>query len=379
MITMTRQSDSKITQQQPINVAVIGTVGVPANYGGFETLVEQLIDNRKDPDIRYTVYCSGPHYADRLDTYKGANLRYIPLKANGMQSIPYDILSMIRAAREADILLVLGVSGCVFLPLLRLFCKKRIVVNIDGLEHRREKWKPYIKKFLKYSEKCAVRNADTVIADNQGIADYVKEEYGMEAVMIPYGGDQAETSVDPKRRDEILAEKKLAPKDYSLALCRIEPENNVRMILEAFSRRPDEKLIFVGNWNNSAYGQELRREFAKFPNIRMEDAIYDLNVVNTLRSNCKYYLHGHSAGGTNPSLVEAMFFGVPLLAYDVVYNRHSTEDSAIFFSDADSLSKLIGTITPEQAESCGAAMREIADRRYRWSQIAGEYESIVRP
>ena len=168
------------------NVAVIGTVGVPAEYGGFETLVENLVSRKHTEDIRYTVYCSAKHYGQRPASYRGARLKYLPLNANGIQSIPYDILSMLKAS-GCDVLLVLGCSGCIFLPVFRLFSKKRVVVNIDGLEHRRDKWNRLAKWFLRCSEAMAVRYADVVVADNQGIADYVLETYGKEACLIEYG------------------------------------------------------------------------------------------------------------------------------------------------------------------------------------------------
>ena len=159
-------------------VAVIGTVGVPAKYGGFETLVENLIGECCSEDVDYTVFCSGKAYPTRLKTYKNARLEYVPLHANGMQSIPYDIWSLIRTVgRGYDVVLILGVSGCLFLPLYRLLFRKRIVVNIDGLEHRRDKWGKWARKFLRLSERIAVKFADVVVADNKVIRDYVTETW----------------------------------------------------------------------------------------------------------------------------------------------------------------------------------------------------------
>lgn len=121
-------------------VSIIGTVGVPANYGGFESLVENIIGYNSPADIHYTVYCSAKSYPHRQSVYKNADLKYVPLDANGSQSILYDIVSLIKATKKSDVILILGVSGCCFLPIYRLFSKKRLVINIDGLEHRREKW-----------------------------------------------------------------------------------------------------------------------------------------------------------------------------------------------------------------------------------------------
>ncbi|WP_302606638.1 glycosyltransferase, partial [uncultured Duncaniella sp.] len=164
----------------------------------------------------------------------------------------------------------------------------------------------------------------------------------------------------------------LTTNNYSLAICRIEPENNVHTILEAYSRTPDRNLVFVGNWHKSAYGLEMQKKYDRFHNIKILKAIYDLKALNVLRSNCRCYIHGHSAGGTNPSLVEAMFFRKPIIAFDCIYNRESTEDKAEYFSNSDDL---ISRITNDSIDySANAeAMIEIANRRYTWSEISKQY------
>ena len=352
-----------------MKVAIIGTVGVPANYGGFETLVEQLVRHNKNDDLQYAVYCSRKSYSERRWVYHGAKTEYVSLNANGIQSIPYDIISLVRASRTSDVVIILGVSGCAFLPVFRLFSKKRLIVNIDGLEHRRDKWGKWTRKFLKFSEKMAIRYSDVIVTDNKGITDYVKAEYGMDSKLIAYGGDHVLMDVSYYDSDKILEQYGLTTNNYSLAICRIEPENNVHTILEAYSRTPDRNLVFVGNWHKSAYGLEMQKKYDRFHNIKILKAIYDLKALNVLRSNCRCYIHGHSAGGTNPSLVEAMFFRKPIIAFDCIYNRESTEDKAEYFSNSDDL---ISRITNDSIDySANAeAMIEIANRRYTWSEIS---------
>ena len=173
------------------NLSIIGTVGVPACYGGFETLVENLLDE-KDNQCKVAVYCSSKAYTNQPPHYKNAQLYYIPLNANGAQSIPYDIWSLCHAVfKGTDNILILGVSGAICLPIIRLFSKAKIVTNIDGLEWKRNKWSKLIQGFLKFSEKLAVKYSDVVIADNQAIADYVSQEYGVVSEVIAYGGDHA--------------------------------------------------------------------------------------------------------------------------------------------------------------------------------------------
>lgn len=356
-------------------VAIIGTVGVPANYGGFETLAEQLVRHNASENLQYAVYCSKKSYAEERWVYHGAKTEYVGFEANGMQSIPYDIVSLIKASRKSDVVLVLGVSGCAFLPIFRLFSKKRLVINIDGLEHRRDKWNKWARRFLKFSERMAVKYGDIIVTDNKGITDYVKEEYGKPSELIAYGGDQVLKHIPVMEAEHILANYDLKPGQYSLGICRIEPENNVHLILEAFSKSPDKNLVFIGNWTKSPYGKDLMEKYSKFANIKILPAIYDLRVLNVLRNNCEFYLHGHSAGGTNPSLVEAMFFGKPILAFDCVYNRESTENEADYFSSPDDLVSILKE-DPSKHEANAVAMSEIADRRYRWETIARQYEAL---
>lgn len=344
-------------------VAIIGTVGIPAKYGGFETLVENIIGKNQPGNISYTVYCSAKSYVNRPTHYKQAQLKYIPLKANGAQSIPYDIISILSALRKHDTLLILGVSGCIILPIIKLISRKRIIVNIDGLEHKRDKWGSVVKKFLKWSEKLAIKYADVIITDNKAIQDYVTTEYNTNSTLIAYGGNH------------VTIPAKVAPpiEEFSFGLCRIEPENNVHVILEAFSNTT-QKLIYVGNWKNSQYGINLVEKYSTNENIELLDPIYDLDVLGQYRSQCRYYIHGHSAGGTNPSLVEAMFFRKPIIAFDVSYNRESTESCASYFTNSEHLQSIINSNKDlsENAES----MYSIAQRRYCWHTIVQQYEEL---
>lgn len=345
-------------------VAIVGTVGIPACYGGFESLVENLT-NSKSNSTEYMVFCSASAYKDKLDTHNDAKLVYLPLQANGVQSIPYDILSLIKCWKiKPDVVLILGVSGCLFLPIFRLFSSAKVITNIDGLEWKRDKWGRWARKFLKWSESFAVKFSDIVITDNQAIGDYVFAEYHSETSTIAYGGDHALREIDHAA---------LNCTDYALGLCRIEPENNVEMILEAFSQS-SLNLKFIGNWGYSEFGKALRKKYQSASNIELLDPIYDLNELSVLRAGCSLYLHGHSAGGTNPSLVEMMHFSVPIFTYDCVFNRYSTEDRAHYFKTADELLDLIGQVDTVSKASNALAMQEIAKRRYTWKEISRLYE-----
>lgn len=351
-------------------IVIIGTVGVPANYGGFESLVENLLGDNTSKDIIYTIFCSSKSYLDKNDTYKGAKLKYIGLNANGAQSTLYDIVSMLKTTNEYDVALVLGVSGCMFLPIFRLWFKNKLIVNIDGLEHRREKWGRFAKWFLRKSEAVAVKYADVVVSDNKGIQDYVTKTYHKGSVMIAYGGDHVERRVPSQKQEEVLSHYGVEKGKYAISVCRIEPENNCHVILEAFSNT-DKKLIYIGNWERSEYGKALKAKYSNCNNINIHSPEYDLDTLYVLRNNAEMYIHGHSAGGTNPSLVEAMFFGKPILAYDVVYNRATTDDKAYYFRDAKELRELIAN-----EHLNGNAMKEMAQEKYTWKKIAAQYEAL---
>lgn len=345
-------------------VFVIGTVGVPACYGGFESLVQNLVDNQSK-SFKYNIFCSDFSYNDKIDKYKDSSLYYLPFKANGISSIPYDILSLLVCLRKKpDVILILGVSGCLFLPIYRFFSRSKIVTNIDGLEWKRDKWSKFTKWFLKFSESMAVKFSDVIITDNKAIGDYVDTEYSKSNVVIAYGGDHA-----------IVEGVDVGPTgDYFLSLCRIEPENNVQMILEAFENS-QQKLKFVGNWDASEFGRALKRKFSVNSNIQIIDPIYDINKLYKLRSECKGYIHGHSAGGTNPSLVEAMHFGKPIFAFDCAFNRYSTEDKALFFISSQDLDDKLSCATKNDLVIISKNMKQIAESRYTWKTITQMYEA----
>lgn len=356
-------------------ISILGTVGIPASYGGFETLVENLSQFHQANRLpnKLVVYCSAKSYPARSKTCFGAELRYVNLGANGISSIAYDVVSLISAVRQrSDVILLLGVSGAIALPLVRLLSRATIVTNIDGIEWKREKWAGLARWFLRLSERMAVTYSHEVIADNSGIAAHVAKSYGKHCHVIAYGGDHAiHATPKPYTGDPL-------PKRYALALCRIEPENNVKMILEAFAKQHELPLVFVGNWENSAYGQVLRQRFGAEPNIYLLDSIYDAGVLHTLRSNATIYVHGHSAGGTNPSLVEMMHFGIPVLAYDCVFNQHTTESKALWFDSVKALSEILTGLCPEVMHRVGVDMKSIAQARYTWSAIGSAYFSLLQ-
>jgi glycosyltransferase involved in cell wall biosynthesis len=355
-------------------IAIIGSVGVPATYGGFETLTEHLVDNLADQyDI--TVYCSGKKYPKekRLATYKGAKLTYIPLDANGFQSIAYDAISIFHAVFRSDVLLILGVAGSWMLPFVKYFTKKKIIISIDGVEWKRDKWNRIVQWYLFWAEKIAVKYSHIDISDNESIQDYTAMRYGSLSRIIEYGADHT-MKVPPTEEDRI--EFPFLNKPYAFKVCRIEPENNVHEVLEAFMELPEHTLVMVGNWNNSEFGKFFRNKCLDYENIILLDPIYDQRKLDALRGNASIYIHGHSAGGTNPSLVEAMYLGLPIMAFNVSYNRKTTEEKALYFKNQFDLIDLVQETSKETLTEVGIQMDEIAKRRYTWKTIATKYSAL---
>ncbi len=357
-------------------MGIIGTVGVPAKYGGFETLAHHLVLNLSDK-IDITVYNSTKHYPEeeRVTHWNGAAIKYIPIGPNGLQSVLYDFVAMIHAAIYCDILLILGVSGCMFLPVIKLlFPYKKIIVNIDGIEWRRPKWNTFAKRFLLFSEKMAVKYANDIIADNAAIQKYAFERYGISSILIEYGADH---NAKEEIKKSTIQKYSFLQKDYAFKVARIEPDNNLHLILDAFESEEQIELVIIGNWNHSEYGKALKEKYSSLKHFHLLDPIYDPSLLNQIRSNAKVYVHGHGAGGTNPSLVEAMYLGLPILCYEVIYNEITTEFKAIYFKDKEELRTLVQDLDSLNLNSVAKRLTEVAQRRYCWSVIAQKYAELA--
>jgi glycosyltransferase involved in cell wall biosynthesis len=354
-------------------VGIIGTNGLPGKYGGWDQLVNHLTVNLKN-EFNFIVYTSKYNAEPGLKTYNEAKLKIINLKANGIQSVFYDMLSLIHACFKCDTLFICGTSGCIFLPFIKLSGKK-IILNPDGLEWKRKKWSKPVKWFLKISESIGIRFSDVVVSDNEKITEYIKAEYNKNSELIEYGGDHVIKGI--KLSDKTSKYYNIQSNRYAFKVCRIEPENNIHVILEAFVNNKI-PLIIVGNWTYSKYGETLRNKYALFSNIQMLDAIYDQVILDELRNNCLIYIHGHSVGGTNPSLVEAMNLGLAVVAFNVPFNIVTTENEALFFTSANDLKLLLINIYENKIDLniIRNKMSEIASRRYIWNIVTKKYSLL---
>ena len=359
------------------SVAIIGTNGLPAKYGGFETLAEYLA-KYLNHDYEITVYCSKTPKNNQLQEYSNCRLIYLPFKANGWQSMIYDAISIIHALFTNDVLIILGFSGIFAFP-LRLFFKKKIISNIGGIEWQKVRGNKILAPLeivtKKLFERISIHFSDIVIVDNQEIWNYVKTTYKIDPVLAEYGGDHA--IYHPLTSDLIIKYPYLSEK-YDITVSRAQEDMNIHLLIEAYKEIPQRKLVIVSNWEISEYGIKLKENNkGKYPNIILQDAVYNLAELNAIRSNGQIYFHSHSLCGTAPSLTEAMSLGLPVLCFDVKTNRYSTEEKSYYFKDSKSLIEIISNLKEDKIIQLAADMKEIADRRYTWQRIVIIYKECI--
>lgn len=352
---------------------IIGIVGVPAKYGGFETLVDYLLDSKKIKSLEVVVYCEKEVCEAQKGHYKGAKLASIKWRANGWQSVFYDLSALWRASKQGGNILILGTSATFIIPVLRCFFPScTFIVNMAGLEWSRSKWGAFASWFLKFNEMMAAKFAHFFITDNKGLTDYIRKQYNKDSIMIPYGGDQF---LEAASDQDVFNEFDL-PDEFDFAMARSQIDNNMEVILDAYAKSGQE-LVFVSNWKSSTYGKALLEKYVDVPNLNLIGPIYDVGKIKALYQKTRIYIHGHSAGGTNPVLVESMWARLPVLAFDVTFNRHTTHNKAFYFKDSQELAKLSQTLKNDSLTRCAQSLYQIANDCYKWEHIQSCYESVI--
>jgi len=355
----------------------MGTRGVPASYGGFETAVEEIGQRLAARGHEVTVYCRNP--GQTITEYRGMQLVNLPAVRHRMaETLSHTALSAARAIikDKPDVALVLNAGNA---PLIRPLQAAGIpvAIHLDGLESRREKWRGTGARYYRWAERLAVRRADVVIADAQAIADHVQREYGRTCRVIAYGAEV----IDPG--SERLAEIELVRRDYHVIVSRMEPENHILDAVHAYRVSEETRpLVVVGSAPYSQwYIDKVRAAAADDPRIRFLGGVYDQDLLNELYANSRTYIHGHSVGGTNPSLLRAMGAGSAVMAFDCEFNREVTASNAFFWSNAEELTALFDEIAEgeidEQLLGFGAAGRQRVAEVYRWDAVADAYEDML--
>ena len=354
---------------------IVGTHGVPAKYGGFETLAEYLCRHLSEVyDI--TVYCNYYKYLKKKDFYYGAKLKYVRLEASGLQGIIYDAITYVFACISADVILYLSPVGSGIITPIKFLFRKKVIVNHGGLnEWEREKLNWFKKKWAKCNHYFAAKYSDVNIADNELYKMSLHKNFGAEAIVISYGGDHVKNiSVE----DEQLVQKYPFVKGkYAVSVSRAQIDNNIHIVLEAFEQYEKCKLVLISNWQVSAYGKMLYEKYKNKRNYILLDAIYDKIELDFIRGNAFIYIHSHSRCGTAPSLLEAMSLSLPIFSFDVPINREVTRNKAIYFSNSEDLINSIKKLDNREIINNKKDMYLIASSNYTWDIVSHQYSSVI--
>lgn len=357
-----------------LRVAIIGTNGLPPNYGGFETLAANLT-KELSKYYDFTVYCTKKAKKKRLKTYNNSKLCYLPFKANGFQSVFYDSFSIIHAFFTSDVLLILGPSAG-FLLVLNCLFKKNIVVNYGGLnEWQREKYNKLARYWLKINYRISTKYATKNIADNEILSNSLSHEFLCSSGVIKYGGDHVNKQ---SITDVLLKKYPFLSEQYSVSVSRAQIDNNLHLLLETFKNLPSEKLVLISNWDATSYGKELNKQYSSIKNIVLLNAIYDQYELDAIRSNAMLYIHSHSMCGTAPSLVEAMCLNLPVVCFDALTNRETTMNQSLYFSSSADLYKIMKESSANSFNIIREKMFSIAMSQYTWESITTNYSEIIK-
>lgn len=382
------------------NVFIIGCKGIPANYGGFETFTDNLVTRKKADSIQYYVACmsNDKNKQDEFD-YNGSLCKNIFVPNIGpAKAILYDTKSLKWALEMIDKRALkhgyVYILGCTIGPLINLFKEKfkdrgfKVLLNPDGHEWKRDKWSYPVKVYLKLSEKSMVKSADLTICDSLSIKSYIENDYSHfnpKTIYISYGSDIVDPKLNSKSKKvrNYFASKQIIEDQYYLVVGRFVPENNYETIIRQFMLSNSKRdLVIVTNFKGNKFFNQLKREthFDRDKRIKFVGTVYDAELLKYIRKNAFAYIHGHSVGGTNPSLLEALGLTKLNLLYNVGFNNEVAGNSALYWDKSDtSLSKLINRVdnfNDEKRNDFFEKGKEVVTKRYTWDSIINKYEEL---
>lgn len=377
------------------HVFIIGSRGLPAQYGGFETFVDQLVSHQVSSEIQYHVACLSNDQAYHHFDYKGVDCFTIKApKLGPARVIAYDMIAISYALKvikkqgiEQPIFYVLGNTiGAFVAPFARKIHKMggQFYINPDGLEWKRAKWAKTIQAYLKYSEKIMTRHADLVISDNPGIESYIKEAYPWsQTTYIAYGTDLSPTSLTSQDRKvrELYQKWQTQEKNYYLILGRFVPENNYETAIREFmASSTNRDLVIICNHEGNPYFEELRTRtgFYQDPRVKFVGTVYDQDLLKYIRKEAFAYIHGHEVGGTNPGLLEALAQTDLNLVLGVSFNQTVAKDAAQYWTkETGFLAHLIDQVDPlKDVSEWGQLAKANMKQNFTWEKIVGEYEEL---
>ena len=376
------------------HIFIIGARGYKARYGGWETFVTKLVDNYSDEEVIFHI--SGlSEKESRLENKINDNIitDEFYIKQNGglkmllctIKAFKYYLKYIKKNNIDKAYIYVLGLK---LGPLLKLYKNKikrlniTTLVNPDGLEHERSKWSYPVKKFFLLSEKWMLFNCDIIVCDAKGIKKYIDLKYPSlrkKTIYIAYGTDKIDLSC--VNEEEVLKEYNLKKNDYILMVGRFVPENNYELVINEFMKSNiNKKLVIISNLSSSNYYKEvtMKTNCQNDDRIQFINGVYDEKKLSTIRKNAFAYIHGHSVGGTNPSLLEALSLTNLNILYDVNFNKDVGKDSCVYFKNEGSLTKILDNIKDYDRKKLGKEAKKIIEENFTWDIIVNKYKHIFR-
>lgn len=362
-----------------MNLAIIGTRGIPNSYGGFEELAEHISVGLNNKGYNVTVYNTSDHSYTK-NNYKGVNIikKYNPEKLLGsFGQFIYDFKCIIECRKKKfDVIIQLGYTSSAIWNWM--FSKKSyIITNMDGLEWKRDKYSFFVKFLLKIFEKMAVSFSDVIISDNLEIKRYYYKKYKIKSTFISYGARLIKNT-----SENILIDFDLQPFEYDLIIARMEPENNIEKIITGYINskvysQNKRKLVVIGNGANS-YSKYLLKKYKNFNNIIFMGQIFKKKILNNLRYYSNIYFHGHSVGGTNPSLIEAMSCKSFIIAHNNVFNKSVLGEDNLYFHSTNDISKFVDNVKKEDYCNIIENNYKKVQEHYNWEFIINKYEKLLK-
>ena len=361
-----------------LKIALLGTRGVPARYGGFETAVEEIGAGlvRRGHDV--TAYCRAVSASG--DTYRGMRLVVLPaVRRKALETLTHTGLSALHALKDRpDVALVFNAANAPYVALLRA-AGVPTALHIDGHDARRAKWTGLGARYYRSATRWGCAVADAVIVDSRAVQEELEREHRVRSDYIAYG--VPEPRVDEAGAATLVAQQGLTPRGYHLVVARFEPENQLLEIVGGYAASSAElPLVVVGFAGYPGdYARAVVEAASLNPQVRLMGAVWDQQLLDALYASARTYIHGHSVGGTNPSLLRAMAQSTPVIAFDCPYNRETTGGAALWFTSADDLSDQVkaAEVDPDEASTLGREAGRRAAQHYRWCSVTDDYERLA--
>lgn len=359
-----------------LRIAILGTRGVPANYGGFETFAEELGARLVERGHSVTVYGRSHYISEDIEWHRGVQVRRLPaIRQKYLETLSHTALSAIDTlGRGYEVILICNAANALLCPVPRLY-GARVVLNVDGIERLRRKWNVLGRAYYRVSERLSIWFPDVVVTDARSVQKYYMDRYHFESYFIPYGAPVGRVTTQ-----EVLEKLDLEPNGYILYVSRLEPENNADRVLQAYIKSGLEiPLALIGDAPYSRQYIGRLQELAQGRNVRMPGAIYGKGYRELLAGSL-CYLQATEVGGTHPALIEAMGAGCVVICHDTPENREVVADAGILldFYDTRSLAEVLRSVcgSPEKFRGLGQQARQRIKRHYDWEVVVDQYEQL---